>query len=279
MPLEAKELLEYLGTKAENIEEFKAAFDKDFIKQSMITEESEPVKKIVGKLYGTLENEVKKIAKEVDLDVDFESDEFKGLKKVSDKFKFIASKIDFKYKDTISDLTTKASQGNDEKVKEWESKYEKAAIKLKEKETLLGSVKGEFDIYKENTQKSIKDTALNIHKKEIFGKAKFAEGTKDLEKKGFWTTIAEKYKFDLDETENPIILNGKGEKIVSKKTAGTFMTPEEVIEEELVSANLFQLNKDGGKHKPKEVIYNQQNNQQNNQSSRSRGRVIADPLE
>lgn len=278
MPLEAKEILDYLGIKIEDtktVDEFKTSFDKDFIKQSMITEDSEPVKKIVGKIYGTLENEIKKIAKEVELDIDFEAEDFKLLKKVNEKFKFVTGKVEDKYKNTISDLTIKASQGNDDKVKEWEDKYKKAEDKLKEKNTLFNSLKGEYDSYKVDTENKIKNSTLNIHKKEIFGKAKFAEGTKDLEKKGFWTTIGEKYIIDIDENETPIILNSKREKIVSKKTAGTFMTPEEVIEEELISANLYQLNKDGGKIKPKEIAGAKDQKQQN---SNSRQRIVATPM-
>jgi hypothetical protein len=110
MALETKEVFEYLGIKADDIKDldtFKATFEKDFIKQSNITEENESVKKILGKTFGTLENEIKKVAKGFELDIDFNSDDLKD-KKVTDKLKFVVSEYDAKQKSVIAELTEKA---------------------------------------------------------------------------------------------------------------------------------------------------------------------------
>lgn len=270
MPLEAKEILDYLGAKAETLEEFKASFDKDFIKQSMITEDSEPVKKILGKTFGTIENEVKKIAKGFDLDVDFDSEDLKG-KKVTDKLKFVVGEFDKKNKLIFEDLTAKAGLGNDEKVKEWQSKFEKVDGKLKEKNTLFDSLKGEFDNYKTSTANEIKNTKLNIHKKEVFGKANFIDDANEFTKKGFLIDFQDKYDIDLDENESPIIKNKKGERLISTKTAGTFKEISEVLEEELALAKLLKLNANGGQAKPaKQTPPPPPNTNGNNNSNRTR---------
>ncbi|MES2592395.1 MAG: hypothetical protein V4608_10950 [Bacteroidota bacterium] len=251
--IELKDISEYTGIKFEDlktVDEFKAAFDKDFIKQSAITEESEPVKKILGKVFGTLENDIKKVAKGFELDIDFESDDFKANKKVNDKFKFVLGKYDEKNKATIADLTAKAGLGNDDKVRELQTKWEKATQKAKETETLLNSTKTEFEQYKTNTVNEIKTKTLSSIKKEIYAKAKFLPDANEFTKKGFLTSFEEKYNFDLDENENPFITTKKGEKIISSKVAGAFKTPAEVLEEELISAKLYVLNPAGGQKKP-----------------------------
>ena len=258
MAVEAKEVLEFLGYKHEEIKdltELKTKFDSEFVRASTITEESEPVKKILGKVFGTLENDVKKVAKKFELDIDFDSEDFKANKKITDKLNFVIGKYDEKNKTIIQDLTAKAGQGNDEKVKEIQSKYEKVSQKAKDFETLLNSTKTEFDSFKSKTAEEIKNKTLSVHKKEVYSKAKFLPEANEFTKKGFLNSFEESYILDLDENESPIILDKAGKRIASTKTAGTFKTPQEVLEEELIKAKLYPLNKDGGKPKP---VFNQQ---------------------
>lgn len=246
-----KEALEYLGYKAEDfktVDEFKTKFDSTFIKQANITEDSEPVKKILGKTFGTLENEIKKVAKGFELDIDFDSEDLKG-KKVTDKLKFTFEKYNEKKGELIKDLEAKAALGNDDKVKEWEKKYEKASQKAKDFETLLNSTKSEFEQSQIKWTSQIKDTKLNVLTKDAFQKVKLKSDISEFEKKGYFSTIKEKYQFDIDESENLIVKNAKGERIPSAKTTGTFKTIDEILEEEAVAGNLYKLNTDGGKPK------------------------------
>lgn len=248
---EPKKALEYLGFNPEEFkteEEFKTKFDSVFIKQSNINEDLEPVKRLLGKTFGTLENEIKKVAKGFDLDIDFDSEDLKG-KKVTDKLKFTFEKYNEKNSDKIKDLEAKAALGNDDKVKEWENKYTKAAQKAKDFESLLNSTKSEFEQSQQKWQSQIKDTKLNVLTKDAFSKVKLKSDISEFEKKGYFSTIKEKYQFDIDEQENLIVKNSKGERIPSAKTTGTFKTIDEILEEEAVAGNLYKLNNDGGKPK------------------------------
>jgi len=177
---------------------------------------------------------------------------------VFDKLKFVVSKHDEKTKLTIADLTAKAGLGNDDKVKELQTKYEKASQKSKDYESLLAATKTEFDGYKEKTAFEIKNKTLSIHKKEVFDKAKFLPDTNEYTRKGFLDSFQEKYKADLDENEKLIVFDLAGKRINSTKITGTFKTLEEVLEEELVKAKLSPLNQDGGKAKPVFVQQQQQ---------------------
>lgn len=247
-----KEALEYLGYKAEDfktVDEFKTKFDSTFVKQSNITEDSEPVKKILGKTFGTLENEIKKVAKGFELDIDFNDESIKD-KKVTEKLKFTFEKYNEKKSEYIKELEAKAALGNDDKVKEWEKKYEKTAQKAKDYEALLNSTKSEFQQAQEKWTNEVKNVKLNVLTKDAFGKVKLKPDISEFEKRGYMATIAEKYKFDLDENENLVVKNTKGERIPSAKTTGTFKTIEEILEEEAIAGKLVQLNNDGGKPKP-----------------------------
>lgn len=242
-----KEALEYLGYKAEDfnsLDEFKTKFDSTFIKQSNITEDSEPVKKILGKTFGTLENEIKKVAKGFELDVDFE--ELKD-KKVTEKLKYTFEKYNEKKSEYIKDLETKAALGNDDKVKEWEKKYDKISQKSKDLESLLNSTKSEFEQAQNKWQSEVKNVKLNVLTKDAFSKVKLKNDISEFEKKGYISTIAEKYQFDLDETENLVVKNKQGERLKSSKVTGAFKTIDEILEEEAITGGLYQINKDGGK--------------------------------
>lgn len=270
MALELKDVAEYIGLKLEDFktpDEFKTAFDKEFLKQSAINEESEPVKKILGKVFGTLENDIKKVANKFELGIDFDSPDYTAKKKVNEKLHFIIDTIDSKNKLTIAGLTEKANLGNDEKVKEYMTKLEKATQKAKENETLLNSTKTEFETYKTNIATEIKNKTISSIKKDIYSKAKFIPEANDFTKKGFLTTFEEQYNLDIDENENPYITNKKGEKIVSTKTSGAFKTPLEVLEEEIIKANLYPKNPQAGREKPN-LIINQ--NTQTQQTAKER---------
>ena len=276
MALEIKEVAEYLGLKVDelkDLESFKTKFDTEFIKQSNITEDNESVKKILGKTFGTLENEIKKVAKGFELDIDFNSDDLKD-KKVTDKLKFVVSEYDAKQKTVIEELKKSANQGNDEKVKEWEEKYTKAINKAKDYETLLKTTKTELETVQQNSSKEIKNIKLDIFKTQALSKVKFKADINEFEKEGYLSKIEKNYKFDLDETGKPVIFDKEGKRIPNPKVNGTFMDIEEVLQDEAVKGKLFQLNPDAGKKVATPI--KQQQQQQNNPIIQTR--VVAQRL-
>lgn len=259
MPIEVKDVVEFLGYKADDIKELndlKTKFDSDFIRTANITEDSEPVKKFLGKTFGTLENEIKKVAKSYDLEIDFDSEDLKG-KKVTDKLKFAFSKYDEKNKSVIDELKSKAAQGNDEKVKEWETKYEKLKSKFSDTDSLLKTTIGEYEEFKLKKDSEIKDVKLNVHKSNAYNKAKFIPDINEYTKKGFLTDFESKYIADLDETGKIIPMTKDGKRIQNPKVTGTFYEFEDLLQEEMIKANLYALNKDGGKPKPQTIKMHQ----------------------
>lgn len=252
MAVETKEILEYLGLKADDVkdlETFKTKFDTDFIKQSNITEDLEPVKKILGKTFGTLENEVKKIANKFELEVDFNSEDFKG-KKVTEKFNFVIGEYDKKKQSIIEELNAKVGQGNDEKVKELETKYTKAINEAKDYKNLLKTTTTDFESYKADSQTKEKNIKLDFFKTQALAKVKFKADINEYEKEGYISKIEKSLVFDLDENGKLIVLSKEGKRIPSTKQTGAFMEAEEVLQEEAVKGGLFKLNPDAGKQRP-----------------------------
>ncbi len=256
--MEVKEVIEYLGFNPENIksiDDLKSNFEKEFVRGKNITEDSDFVKPILGKTYGTIENEVKKSAKSLGLEIDFDNEDFKGLKKVADKFGFVIKKVAEAKDAEINELRSNVGKGNDEKVKEWETKYEKIKKAKQDAESLLSGVKQEYDAFKESTTKEIKNVKLNVLTKDALSKVKFKNDISDFERKGYMSVINEKYIFDIDENEKVVPMDRSGNKIPSSKVTGTFKTIDEILEEEAVAGKLYAMNQDAGKPKGNPITF------------------------
>lgn len=263
--MEAKDVLNYLGydpEKIKSVDELKSTFEKDFVRASTINEDNEFIKPILGKTFGTQENELKKIAKE--FEIDLESDDFKEAKKVTDKVKLFTKKVAELKDMSIKDLQTKLSQGTDEKVKEYETKLERTKREAKEKEALLNQTIEEFNLFKQNSANTLKNFKLDIIKKDAFGQIKYNSTANDLSKKGFLATIAEKYEFDLNDNDEPIIRTKGGTQIKSDKVAGSFMTPIEVLQKEAIDMGIYETNPNANKQQAQIKIGANQTPQQAN---------------
>lgn len=241
--MELKDVLGYLGVDAEKVktlDDLKGTFEKEFVRVSTLNEESEYIKPILGKTFGTQENELRKIAKK--FEVDFDADEFKEAKRVSEKADILVSKIAEIKDGKIKEFETKLAQGSDEKLTAAEKKAEKLAKELQEKNSLLESTANDFNQFKQSAANELKNFKLNHVKSNVFGSIKYNSQATDLAKKGFLATIAEKYEFDFDEKETPIIRVKGGTQLKSDKVAGAFLSPEEVIKKEAIEAGLYEVN-------------------------------------
>jgi hypothetical protein len=253
MAIEVKEILEYLGydpEKISTIDDLKPDFEKTFVRKSSLNEDSDVVKSVMGRVFGSQENELKKIAKQFELDVDFDSDDYKSNKKLSEKANFILSKYQEKSASEVNEWKSKAGLGNDEKVKTLETKYEKAKREKAELEELLSHTKGEYENLQKSSSEQLKNVKIDVKRKDFYGKIKYKSDMTDLEKEGFESKIAKNYIFDIDENDDLIIKTAKGERIPSPKVVGTYKSPLEVLEEEATTGKIIQMNNSGGNPAP-----------------------------
>lgn len=252
--METKDIIEFLGYSPENIktlDDLKSKFNTEFVRTSNITEDSELIKPILGKVYGTLEQQIRKSVKNSGFDLDLDNnEEFKGLKKVNEKFSYVVNKLSEKRDSEINEYKSLSQKGGEEKVLEWQTKYEKLKKSKEDADNMIGSLTNEYESFKQKANGEIKNVKLDVLKKDVISKVKFKQDISDFEKKGYMATVQEKYIFDLDENEQLTVLDRNGNKIPSQKVTGTFKTAQEILEEEALAGKLYQVNEAATKQRP-----------------------------
>lgn len=245
--LKSESLLAYMGFKAEEIkteEDFKTKFESTFGNKEALLKDPTFTSKIFGQRVGSIEAKVKANAKK--MGVEFLPDEIKD-KQVEDILELSFTKIADMNKKAMDEVE-KASKGTvDEQVKTWKEKYGQVESKLKDTEGLLTKTTNDFDGFKKEQLTKGKSDTINTFKKSAIGKLEFKQDISAVEKMGFESVLNDKYDFDLDETSTPFIKDKKtGQRIPSKKQTGTFMSADEVLQDELITNKLAKINKNGG---------------------------------
>lgn len=252
--METKDIIEFLGYNPESIktlDDLKSKFNTEFVRASNISEDSELIKPILGKVYGTLEQQIRKSVKNSGFDLDLDNnEEFKGLKKVNEKFSYVVNKLSEKRDSEINEYKSLSQKGGEEKVLEWQTKYEKLKKSKEDADNMIGSLTNEYESFKQKANGEIKNVKLDVLKKDVISKVKFKQDISDFEKKGYMATVQEKYIFDLDENEQLTVLDRNGNKIPSQKVTGTFKTAQEILEEEALAGKLYQVNEAATKQRP-----------------------------
>lgn len=253
--MELQEVLTLLGIpseKATTIDALKTEFEKEFVRVKTLTVDSEAIKPIVGKILNEVNTNIKAAVKPFDAGIDFESDEWKNAD-TKTRVKLTFDKIAGKHKTIVDDLTTKASQNNDQKVKDLQEELRKANEKYGDLEGKHGVVVNEFNEFKNNTLTAAKNNTLNGYLKNAKENVKFISGITKVQMLGFDQSLSTKFEFDLDESGKSVIVKDKstGKPIPSKKVANQSKTLDEVLEDEAIELELFEANGQGGKEKPK----------------------------
>jgi len=107
---------------------------------------------------------------------------------------------------------------------------------------LLNSTKTEFDTFKQQKENEFKNIRLSTIKGEAMKKIKFKSGISEIEKRGFESLIADRYKIDLDDKGEAFISDKEGNRIKSAKVTGTFKNIDDVLAEEAIAAKVIEIN-------------------------------------
>lgn len=245
-PLKPESILTYLGFKAEDIkteDDFKTQFEGKFGIKEVLKKDTSFTSEIFGKRVGSIDSKLKSSAKK--MGVEFTKEEIEG-KQVEDVIELSFNKIAELNKKAMEDLEKSTKGTVDEQVKTWKEKYTQVEAKSKDWEAMAGKTAAEFDTYKKaQVTKSKEDTIMNFRKNAI-SKLEFKQDITPVEKAGFESVLNSKYDFDLDETQTPFVKDKSGNRIASKKQTGTFMTADEILQEELIANKLAKINPQGG---------------------------------
>lgn len=244
--MDIKSIFSYLGVDADkikSIDEFKTEFENEFLRKSTLGERKDLIDPIVNNAFSkrlnSIETGLKRVAKEYA--VDLTEDELKD-KKIEDVVRTVVGKA-FETSNTLNEeLKEKLAKTGDSAVKEWQTKYEKLEKKYLDADSLLKTTSKQFDDFKLDSTNKFKSFQVEYSKKDLFSKLKFKPTVTEIEKEGFNSVINKKYQFDIDEQEGLIVRLADGKRVPSETVTGKFKSAYEVLEEEAIKNNLFELN-------------------------------------
>lgn len=239
MPIEAKEVIEFLGFKPEEIESaevLREKFDSTFTRKDKVDPETK--KKILQTAFGSVQDSFLKGLKGVGIELAEEEVKEKRLEEVVglgiSKFKEEKAKFEAFQKNTDPS----------KEVKEWENKYTTLQKQFEDVNGKYTGLASDYENFKVTKEAEVKDFKLKSKIKDIYAtKVDFADGTPELTKEGYFSVLNKQYSPDYDEASDRVyaIDNSTGKRIPGK-TAGTDKLYEEVLPEVGIKAGIWKIN-------------------------------------
>jgi hypothetical protein len=236
--MELNDLLKYQGIElAEDatIEDYKSAFDAKYLTKDNALQDESIRNHWAGETTSKFARELTRTAKENDIEL---TPEEKKLP-VGDLSRLIVAKKQEAFDSKLTELDTKRKPSEEfntlkEKYESLNTRYTEELTAKKELQGMLEKKENEFVTFQ-------KDFKLNQSKDAIFGSLKYSDNASDLLKKGFLATVNEKYSISLGEDESPIITDKEGNRIKDPNKHGSFLTPTDVLSNELNEAGLGKV--------------------------------------
>lgn len=247
--MEAKDILEYMGIEAKDMDEFKAKFPEKYASEKQAVEKW--LSPEVGKVTGNIKRKILNKAREDGLE--FTLSEFEKMD-LEDVHATIAEKKAGKFKSELEELKAKSGQTNEEALKEWQDKFAKATKRASDEEELRKQLAGEFDQFKTKAAGEVKSVKVGFKKSDLLSKLKFKTGISDLEKEGFLSHIDKNYKFDFDDQDVFFAADASGNRIRSSKKADEHKSPEEIVNEVAAEKKILAENPKAGHPAPASFV-------------------------
>ena len=237
------ELMKFLDLEeAESLDKAKELFSQKFVKQEELSSK-------IGKITGSITNVARKAFEP--FGVQLTEDDFKD-KKIEDVLRSASEKASESFKNKISELESRATgQGSEELIKDWEKKYSTIEKKLTETEKARQESINAFESFKNEVTVKEKTSKINSVFDRPLSSIKPDPSVNEITMKGFRSHINEKFSIELNENDEPVVMDRKtGERIKSDKKAGTFLGLEDVLMSEAATAGILQKNPNAGNKKP-----------------------------
>ena len=238
-----EELMKFLDLEeAESLDKAKELFSQKFVKQEELSSK-------IGKITGSITNVARKAFEP--FGVQLTEDDFKD-KKIEDVLRSASEKASESFKNKISELESRATgQGSEELIKDWEKKYSTIEKKLTETEKARQESINAFESFKNEVTVKEKTSKINSVFDRALNSIKPDPSVNEITMKGFRSHINEKFSIELNENDEPVVMDRKtGERIKSDKKAGTFLGLEDVLMSEAATAGILQKNPNAGNKKP-----------------------------
>lgn len=244
--MEGKELLDFLGIEATNIDEFKAQFGTKYYTEKQIHDNKDMLGKFTGKTLTKIKQNILKDAREAE--IPFTNNEFDDAD-IETVTKTLKQRHSEMYDAKLADVQAQVGKSGEEAIKPWQEKLTKYEQALADEKKAKAEIAGQFDLYKAESANQIKSTRISYFEKDLMGSIQLDPvAQKDpLKMKGWESHVRENFKFDYDENDQPIILDKTGSKIKNPKKADEWLSPKEVLSAEADKLGLIPKNPQGGK--------------------------------
>lgn len=226
MSIELKDITAFTGIEAEDIESFKAKFNESYVPKA---EHS----KAIGEINGKLSHAVKKVGKELGVELDAED-----LKKpLTEVLPLFGERV----KTRFIELEGQKSATAEEIEAKYKGEVETYKQKVNDYKQLNDTLKSQFEGFKTEVETEKKTFKVATHFDKAFSGLNFAENANEYTRKGFKSEVATKYAFDLNDEGSPVVRDKSGNIVQSKAKAGTPATFDEVLALELKEAKLEKV--------------------------------------
>lgn len=244
--MEGKELLDFLGIEATNLDEFKAGFSKKYYTEKQIHDDKELLGKFTGKTLKRIKQAILNKAREKE--IPFTQAEFDSVDTIEDVFDSLAAKQAETFTTKLTDLQSQVGKGDEEKIKSFTEKIGKYEQSLLDEKKAKQEIASQFETFKKETEGKIKSTRIDYFRKDLMSSIPYdVNQMKDpLKAKGWESHVAENFRFDFDEHDQPVILDKTGSKIKNPKKADEWLSPKDVLVAEADKLGLIPKNPQGG---------------------------------
>jgi|SRR3972149_6117292 len=231
----AQELRDGLTKGEKTVDDFKTYLQSTWIHRDMVESDKELIDKIYGRRLGAINTELIKNFK----DFGVSKADTEG-KKIEDLLKLASSKVNEK----IKELNENAGKSDDKKLEDLQTKLNALTEKYQLSENAVLAANQEKEKLSNDFNSKMKEFKLNTVFNNVKSAIKWKDDITEVEKIGFDAMLKNKYRFDVDEKENPIVLDGDGNKVKNQK-ATAFISLQELVEKEATDQKLIKLNNAG----------------------------------
>lgn len=227
MPIELKDVAEFLGVKIEDattLDDLKTQFNTKFVT-------ADRVNAAVGEITGKTLTAIKREFKGVGLEIDPADLKDKAITEIPSLFAS-AVKAKFDEYETTKGLT------NEQADAKYKADLDKAHKQITDLNGLLDTTKNEFTNFKTEVVTKERKGAISREFESVVGKLKFSESVPALAVKGFKADLSESFQFDIDDNGKHVVRDASGELVKSKAKHGEYATYEEVITEKFAASKL-----------------------------------------
>jgi hypothetical protein len=218
--MEAKDVLEYLGLDADNIDTFKEQFQTKFVTSDSVPNEEKIKSSITGKFTGAFKTKAKQL-------FNLESEELSKAEKWEDILELGFNK----QKAQIEELKQASTQTDDAAIKELNAKLERANQTAREYKEANETIRTSYEQKEVEWSNKFKSEKTNYAITKAYSSVtpKLSDTLTKADKLLLDTEI-KKLKVEFDESDNILVMDSEGKRLQNPKQVGTFLGLEEAIE-------------------------------------------------